>query len=310
MRDSDHEGEIQSAVSLAERIVRPFGYGVKDIPELLKPADLDTRMTEGSRLHATRAYEWDKPRFRAGANEGASKGHRKATESDDIIRRYSGKHNILAWTKAERLLRAAVAKWSTFFPPPNQQHTRSLDGRDSFELRVHSTRVIQAISAAYALPTTITQADLEYSAWRRRHEELALVRHQRPFKEIELDLPAELRRQIIAHLLETELRAVSISEVYLRQKHHLTLQHFQPEIDYAILRDVERLAKTEQMQAVHFGHTPKKPAKVLATATERRAEVQKLLSNMATKVLPDREIARQVGVSPQTVGNIRRRMGR
>ena len=43
------------------------------------------------------------------------------------------------------------------------------------------------------------------------------------------------------------------------------------------------------------------------TATARSAEVLRLLSDMQTAALPDREIARRTGVSPQTVGNIRRR---
>jgi DNA-binding Lrp family transcriptional regulator len=44
------------------------------------------------------------------------------------------------------------------------------------------------------------------------------------------------------------------------------------------------------------------------TASDRREEVIRLLSNVDTTTLADREIARMVGVSPQTVGNIRRRI--
>jgi hypothetical protein len=45
-----------------------------------------------------------------------------------------------------------------------------------------------------------------------------------------------------------------------------------------------------------------------ATARDRRAEVIRLLSNFNGPALSDREIARRVGVSPRTVGNIPRRL--
>lgn len=46
-----------------------------------------------------------------------------------------------------------------------------------------------------------------------------------------------------------------------------------------------------------------------ATATARREEVLRLLSNPDTASLSDREIARRVGVSPTTVGTLRKRAG-
>ena len=70
-----------------------------------------------------------------------------------------------------------------------------------------------------------------------------------------------------------------------------------------MLADLEHLARTQTtpISPVQTGHH--------ATATARRAEVERLLSDPATATLPDRKIARRVGVSPQTVGNIRRRAG-
>jgi hypothetical protein len=288
MRGSAHEGERQNAESRAAHILRPFGYGLDDIAELLKHADQETA-----------AFE-----------ERARQEQEQGAKRDDVIRRYGGKDKVLAWTREEKLLRAAVANESRFFPPPNQQHTRTIDGCDSFAMRAHTARVIRALSAAYPLPATIAEAEAEYAMWRRRHDELALVRRHSPFKEIQLDLPAELRWQIVANLLETDIRATSITDVFIRQRHYINLQNFRPEIDYAVLKDLERLARAEQKETVQNGQPPKQTPKSRTTASQRRAEVEKLLSNRDTKTLADRQIARQVGVSPQTVGNIRRRMGR
>jgi DNA invertase Pin-like site-specific DNA recombinase len=81
------------------------------------------------------------------------------------------------------------------------------------------------------------------------------------------------------------------------------------EVEEGLIEDLEHFAALEKSAGVHFGRAPGAHDTVpLRTATERRAEVKRLLSNVDTAHLSDREIARRVGVSPQTVGNIRRRM--
>jgi DNA-binding CsgD family transcriptional regulator len=66
-----------------------------------------------------------------------------------------------------------------------------------------------------------------------------------------------------------------------------------------MIADLEHLVKIQQA-SVHNGQ--------ILNTTERREEILRMLSNMDTVALSDREIARRVGASPQTVGNLRHRM--
>jgi prophage antirepressor-like protein len=81
------------------------------------------------------------------------------------------------------------------------------------------------------------------------------------------------------------------------------------EVDGGMLTDLEHLAASEKKAGVDFAHPSGAHDTVpLRTAAERRTKVKSLLSKRATAQLSDRELAQRVGVSPQTVGNIRRRM--
>ena len=66
-----------------------------------------------------------------------------------------------------------------------------------------------------------------------------------------------------------------------------------------MIADLEHLAKIRQA-SVHNRH--------ILTTTERREAILGMLSYTDTVALSDREIARRVGASPQTVGNLRHRM--
>jgi DNA-binding CsgD family transcriptional regulator len=108
-----------------------------------------------------------------------------------------------------------------------------------------------------------------------------------------------------------DLRAQSIAEAVIRQEEILKSDFYDQDPERALLADLEFLATRERAitepptpsksdKSVHFGRTK--------TATERRAEVVKLLSSLDAATMSDREIARRVGCGPQTVGNICRRI--
>jgi hypothetical protein len=122
-----------------------------------------------------------------------------------------------------------------------------------------------------------------------------------------LDMPAALRWDIVADLLRTGLPATSVADLRLRYQHMLDQSFIMPEMEPVILADLERLAALEAKADVQKGRAAASD-RPNRTARERNAEVRRCLSNMDAAPLSDREIARRVGVSPQTVGNIRRRM--
>jgi hypothetical protein len=228
-----------------------------------------------------------------------------------VIRRYGSLENALSWQPNEQLLRAAVRKWSTLSGSGPDGRTQSIDGIDVKDYvmgRSVPKRVLSALSAAYPLPATITEAAAEYEFWTRRGRDLELVADF-PMDE-PLDFPCFLRLTIVERLIENGLRATSIAEILLRARHPgsqgLAMSE---EVEEGLIEDLKHFAALEKAAGVHFGRAPGAHDTVpLRTATERRAEVKRLLSNVDTAHLSDREIARRVGVSPQTVGNIRRRM--
>lgn len=106
---------------------------------------------------------------------------------------YGGLDAVLAWTKPEQLLRAV--RWSVFWPAPHERWTASIDALRRQALPEAPARVLRALSTAYALPKTITEAAAEYAMRVRRNRDLRLALEDTG--DSQLDLPADLRRDIV-----------------------------------------------------------------------------------------------------------------
>lgn len=198
----------------------------------------------------------------------------------------------------EQQLRAAVRQWSTFHRPP-RRWTQAIDGWTLASLAEPPQRVLDALRGAYPLSDTTTAAAAEYAMWQRRDRDLGLMLGDTT--DSQLDLPARLRQGIVERLLATGLRATSVADVLARQRYLVDLEESASEIERAVLLDLEHLTA-----AATPAPAPAQAGQASSTAA-RRAEVLRLLSNLDTARLPDREIARRAGVSPQTVGSLRRK---
>lgn len=245
MRGSAYPGERANAQAAAVRIVGPFGYSVTDIPHLLAKDD-SSGVTPGKDHAAHKSNTSPRPHehnanhanWRAEAEE--QRRQKDGPEREEVLRRYGGFESVQAWTEHEKRLRAAVNQWSVFERPPYQRWTASIDGCSSaFGTPFASPRVVQALSTAYALPTTITAAEAEYTFWRRRDRDLGLAYEDTT--DTHLDLPCEIRYQIVARLLDTGLHANSISELIMRQKRAIEWDEPRLDVGKAILRDLMRL---------------------------------------------------------------------
>jgi hypothetical protein len=261
--------------------------------------------------HGFTFYDMDNPDHMAAWAESdrkrrAERARKEAPEREAVLSRYSSMDAAIAPCEREVLLRMSVRKWAVFHDAPNQRWTKSIDGCRELWIREMTPRVRLALSTAYPLPGTVQQAKAEYDYWECRDRELGLVLEDT--SDTQLDLAARGRREIVRDLLETGLRARTLGEVLIRQRHLVASESVMVEVEQAVLADLEHLAAMAASTpdpAVHTGHAQ---AGQRETATDRRAEVIRLLSNVDTAYLSDREIARRVGVSPQTVGNIRRRL--
>ncbi len=313
---SANAGEAAAARERARTMVEREGKTLADVPGLLRGHAKPAAAGQEAPQHSPGGfafYDTNNPAHLAAWAERDRKrredqARRDAPGRAEVLARYGGLDAALAWTEREQLLRASVAAWSVFEKAPRERWTFSVDGHQLESSSEPSARVLHALSTAYPLPSTVTDAAAEFAAWEDRDRDLGLVLESAGASQ--LDLSAYLRRDMVRTLLETGLRSVSIAEVLIRQRHAVASDMSEPEIEKAVLADLEHLAALTAHRDVQNGQAAEAapPSFEWSTATARRHRVRELLSHVDTAGLPDREIARRVGVSPQTVGNLRRQM--
>ena len=243
---SPNAGEAAAARERARVMVEREGKTLADVPALLRgtshappePGPGGFAFYDMSNPAHMAAYAEQDRRRRT------ERARKEAPERAEVLARYGGTlEAVLAWTRQEQLLRDAVAQWSEPCPPPHERWTSTVDGchRETFtDLPAH---VVEALSAACPLPTSITEAAAECAMWERRERDLGLALEDTA--DSQLDLPAYMRRDIVRRLLETGLRATSLGEVLIRQQHLVDSQMTEPKVEKAVLADLEALVAAE-----------------------------------------------------------------
>jgi len=208
---------------------------------------------------------------------------------------------IFADTPREAALRAAVEPFRV------QRETTgwrigSLMGWGGGSASSLAASIIDAIKSAWPMPATVRGGLREYQEWRDLGDDRAsiepwyddadFVRARIALLEVVLDkLPAGSLDDMMARL--DWMGIVHDNDIYRDVSEDAAW--------LATLRaDVIRLnegARSGERYPVHSEHL---------TASGRRALVLSMLDSPETSGLPDREIARRVGVSPTTVGKLRR----
>jgi DNA-binding CsgD family transcriptional regulator len=237
------------------------------------------------------------------AGAAAEKRRREAEYRAAVIAKYGSESAALELDERERAL--DVALMPLIRRVMRQDATRSyelttLDGWHAYDKEDPPEQVAAAIKAAWPFPETVPAAKAEADYWSERSRERRAIWDD--MADSPFSLPCDARRRLVDDALQTGLRAQSLADVVIRQRVIVEAVSLPGHNELtAVLADLERLSEQENATApFHNGHP--------ASATARRAEVVRLLSSLDTSGLSDREIARQVGVSPMTVGNIRRRM--
>lgn len=305
LADSPNVGEASAAIESARRILARDGKGFADLASLLIKAQ------GASALPATAAPPATQHPPGPAATQAESPTDAQRLHS--LITRYGSREAVLAPCSREKLLRQAVNRWARHAPPPYERWTVSLDGWTVDSPPRHMPAEIRrAVEAAYSLPTSVTGAIAELEYWERRDGEIALLRPagSRGTERTDvsqLDLPALARATVIRRMVEHGLRARTVGDALARVEYWRRRNGRGTWMEAAILEDLRHLASQELASAPP--DQGEKPPTHFRTASERREEVIRLLSDEAIAALPDREIARRVGVSPQTVGNLRRRVG-
>ncbi|MBN9454281.1 MAG: winged helix-turn-helix domain-containing protein [Bosea sp.] len=156
--------------------------------------------------------------------------------------------------------------------------------------------LIAVLNSAHPMPDNLAGAWAEYRQWQAR-----ALESREPH--------ISARMAGLEHLMDTlpDASAPGIAARLAWLSHLATLDHFRTNAEDAAL--AARLAA--DFQAFTTAVQSERPAESGAadrrTQADRRSEVLSTLSTSPD--LPDREIARRVGVSPQTVSNLRKKLG-
>jgi hypothetical protein len=289
---SANAGEAAAARERARIMVEREGKSLADIPSLLRgrPVPPEAPRPGPSGFTATDMSNpaHRRPETPAEKKRRAERTRKEKPVRDEVLRRYGGLEAVLAWTEKERLLRAAVAPWSVFQPPPHQRWTKSIDGHEVTTPGPPSARVVRALSDAYPLPKTISEAAGEYAMWQSRDRDvgLAVEASDNP----QLDLSADMRRDIVRRLMEVDLRAQTLAEVLIRQRHLVEMDTIgDPDIEKAVLRDLESLEQTRVTAAEAAASKRAEPPQAApkAAAPPPKMPAKKARSRPGKTVQPD-----------------------
>jgi hypothetical protein len=237
--DSPNDGERDSAFGKARELLERHGQSKADVMEALT--------TLGVRATAMADFmDWVRVGEAAAASADqavAGKPERHAEEQSraDVIARYGSLEAALQPCPLEASLRSGVRQGLTFHAPPNERWTRSIygylpgqpDGRER-------QRAVRATARACPLPTNIQDALAEHAYWERRDRELRLVLG-RGDDTSGLDLTAQLRRELVANLIRSELPVHNRTDMQTRLQ--FWIDESQAEIDRTPLDEVVRLAE-------------------------------------------------------------------
>lgn len=315
--DSSNEGEATAAIESARRLLARDGKRFADLATMLMeagntpPPSMPAPPPPASPPPTAATSPPPRPGFRG------RRARHGVPDPQAVLARHGARDAVLAPCSREKLLRAAVARWAVAREAPNERWTHSLSGWTSTCLPRHMPPEIRrAVETAYSLPTSVAGAMAELEYWERRGTEIAAMHGldgqvvaEDDEPTLHLDLPAYARAIVIRRLVEHGLRAATIRDALARAEYWRAHSGRGSWMEAAILADLRHLAGMEQATRGPEGQgTDAVQPTHFRTASERREEVIRMLADTELAALPDREIARRVGVSPQTVGNLRRRV--
>jgi hypothetical protein len=325
LASSSNDAEALSALRKASGMLKSAGMSFTDVAAKMKapaPQPVQTGQPAPSARDIFAGFddymEAKEPGWKAKcAAERMERERQLAERKAAVIAKYGSVEAAVARDAREQVLHDAARPWLRGpNKPTNRSHLwlagrwhKTMDGWDGHGFGPDAKKkpgpeCCAALDAALPLPRTIREAHDEYRYWRERDDEIGLVLDC--YGDEQLDLPAAYRLDRVRDLLETVLRASNLDDVLIRQRYLVDRESSMPEVEKAVLADLEHLARMQAAPPAPV-QNGREISGAGSTARARRAEVLRLLSNMDTAGLSDREIARRVGVSPQTVGNIRRR---
>ncbi|SFU38643.1 Homeodomain-like domain-containing protein [Methylobacterium sp. 174MFSha1.1] len=316
-------GEKAAAASRMEVLARSVGMTVAEAVFKLDTPNLKTRA------------EAMVDAFNELFNSPEARAQRAKVEADrlakcqEIMTRYDTEQAVFADTPREAALRAACAH--IYEPRHDFEGAYRLAGWDPFDGRDKlPASVREAVCHGWPLPVTVAQAFAEFQEAERLEDDRCAINGG----DYSSHSWVEARRYVLEELLDS-LPARSMRDLRARlawMQHVLDLGFSRPaEQDQACLNalrgDVDRMGEriraAEHSPAIQTGHGERgglKPSRYVGGQEDRlksqtvqtghrpttRAERRAAAAALIAEGLSDREVARRLGISPTTVGTIRR----
>ena len=310
---SDQDGEALAALRKAGGMLKAAGLSFTDLGQKLKAGPAQTVQT-GQAQHSPQPQsngfpnfdDWmekKEPGWRAQqADKRAAKSREQAVYRAAVLEKYDSAEAAIGPCWRETQLRKALGSLVSNMVEPYARWTDHIGAirhcSDFFGFEKVPSAVRAAIEGAFPMPTTIAEALAEYERWREREREIEAALNCNA-GDTAPDLVCFGRMELVRMLLEYELPARDLSDLLFRSRYYRSLQSQCDRIDEALHRDLERLAAAPPSNLDTSAAPP-------STASARRRAVLDMLSNPNTAALSDREIARRAGVSPSTVGALRK----
>ena len=244
MRSTQHAGEQKAARSRAEAMAVAAGMTLEEALAVVAAPTSEWFFDIFDRKEDAADRSWKAEQAARRRAKIAAWTIRRAA----LIAKYGSIDAATAPCERERLILAAVARWRTVRDNPRWTH--ALDGWTGWALAARKevpAHVIEAIEQAYPLPTTFAQAKAEHDYWTDRNQEL-----EDAFSDDgdlpgnnELDLPTEIRAEIVRALAEHELPVTTLANLHARFAMYRESESKNDTIEAALFRDIGAMALLE-----------------------------------------------------------------
>ncbi|MCP1256891.1 Lrp/AsnC family transcriptional regulator [Acetobacter cerevisiae] len=235
-------GERDAARNRAEALVKPHGYTLADVPDLL--------LTEG--------YLDDEPQPSAGgftfydmSNPAHQRAYAKAEEKkraawrmanrakmEEVLARYGSEEAVFAHTAEEQAYDSAI---KPFHKKGKAGQCDTWDG----EHFSPSMRVRAALATVKPWPDTIPDAIAEYEYWEKLYDDRNIADSNSQYNY--LGQGADFRHWALGDLINKEIEARDLSDVIIRLRFQEASQGIYND-SAAILGDLERLHAAENLK--------------------------------------------------------------
>lgn len=298
-------GEREAAKSAATRIASKAGMTFQEAIRKIEVSDFASTATDTSPSSPFEDF-FNQPEFKAVREK---RERENASKRSELLKKYGSIDAIFAETDREILLSNAVDHlkiWEEYIDTNTgkcERYVSSLDGCEYFwSFDKMTPSVLKAVTQAYPVPSNLDAVLLEYQEWGQLYQHRYLFdgrEHSTWVSARVLVLEKILNTRPVQNWRDMQARMGWWQEIISwEMAHH---DDWEEQFHARMADDLEFLRK-QTNASVQSGQPPVNHR----TNADKGADIREMISKHPD--LSNREIARRLGVSPQSVINWRSRM--